>query len=220
MPVSTFSAAVHITPVVVKTFARHGKRLAKKRNEEHAEEAQDDILFDEQVSWLVGNRCLICSQSISYRESIHRAGHAKQGRVSSKIVRQPEYLVYLLTRRSCNTHVVAPYWAAVAPVCIPLRSCNEAADVLIEWFGPDELKAVVGGERWWQVRGLDGIDGEWITQKDFLSDEKVHPPSGRKLSDDDETVLRMEKLDRVMVHLFALLVIFVLTIPLALCSRG
>ncbi|KAJ7904704.1 Alpha/Beta hydrolase protein [Mycena olivaceomarginata] len=170
MPVSTFSAAVHITPVVVKTFARHGKRLANKRNEEHAEEAQDDILFDE-------------------------AFHIVKAFIELGTQNKVESL-----QKFCNTHVVAPYWAAVAPVCIPLRSCNEAADVLIEWFGPDELKAVVGGERWWQVRGLDGIDGEWITQKDFLSDEKVHPPSGRKLSDDDETVLKMEKLDRVMLY--------------------
>lgn len=49
MPVSTLSAAVHITPVVIKTFVRHGKRLARKRNEKHADKAQDDILFDEQV---------------------------------------------------------------------------------------------------------------------------------------------------------------------------
>ncbi|KAF7355479.1 putative lipase esterase from carbohydrate esterase family ce10 [Mycena sanguinolenta] len=86
------------------------------------------------------------------------------------------------------------------PFAFPSHSCNEAADILIDWFGPDELKAVVGGERWWQVRGLDGIDGEWITQKDYLTDEKVHGPPGRKLSDDDETILRMEKLDRVMLY--------------------
>jgi hypothetical protein len=49
MPVSTLSAAIHITPVVIKTFLRHGKRLARKRNEKRADEAQDDILFDEQV---------------------------------------------------------------------------------------------------------------------------------------------------------------------------
>ena len=67
----------------------------------------------------------------------------------------------------------APPWAAVSPVQVPLSSCNEAADLLIEWFGPEDLNMVVGGERWWQIRGLDGVDAEWITQKEFLSDKDV-----------------------------------------------
>ncbi|KAJ6515694.1 Alpha/Beta hydrolase protein [Mycena sanguinolenta] len=170
MPVSTLSAAVHITPVVIKTFVQHGKRLASKRNEKRADEAQDDILFDE-------------------------AFHIVKAFIELGTRNRVESL-----QKFCNTHVVSPYWAAVASVCIPLHSCNEAADILIDWFGPDELKAVVGGERWWQVRGLDGIDGEWITQKDYLEDEKAHGPPGRKLTDDDQTVLRMEKLDRVMLY--------------------
>ena len=41
---------------------------------------------------------------------------------------------------------------------IPLSKCNEAADLLIKWFEPKELINIVGGERWWQVRGLDGIE--------------------------------------------------------------
>ncbi|KAJ7714315.1 alpha/beta-hydrolase [Mycena maculata] len=170
MPVSTLSAAVHITPVVIKTFAQHGKRLTTKRKEKRPDEAQDDIFFDE-------------------------AFHIVKAFIELGTRNTVESL-----QAFTNTHVLAPYWASVAAVCIPLKSCNDAADVLIEWFGPDELKAVVGGERWWQVRGLDGVDGEWITQKDYLSDGKVHGPPGRKLSDDDETVLRMEELDRVMLY--------------------
>ena len=75
--------------------------------------------------------------------------------------------------------------------------CNRAADLLIDWFGPEELKHVVGGERWWQVRGLDGVDAEWITEKEYLSDVKID--SEADLSDDQEDILRMESLDRVMV---------------------
>lgn len=26
----------------------------------------------------------------------------------------------------------------------------------------EEFRRVVGGERWWQVRGLDGLEAEWI----------------------------------------------------------
>lgn len=82
---------------------------------------------------------------------------------------------------------------------IPLSSCNRAADVLIEWFDPEELKHVVGGERWWQVRGLDGVDAEWVTEKDYLSDVEVDADS--KLSSSEQDILRMESLDRVMVSI-------------------
>ncbi|PSS35406.1 hypothetical protein PHLCEN_2v1561 [Hermanssonia centrifuga] len=57
---------------------------------------------------------------------------------------------------------------------------------------------IVGGERWWQIRGLDGIDAEWVTEKEFLSDESVH--IGKKLSTEDTNILRMEHLDTVMLY--------------------
>ncbi|KAJ6628840.1 hypothetical protein B0H10DRAFT_1989479 [Mycena sp. CBHHK59/15] len=169
MGVTTGSAALHIAPVVIKTFLRHGKRLAIKQKEQRPEEAQDDIFFDE-------------------------AFHIVKAFIEFGTKNTVESL-----QAFTNTHVPAPPWASVAPVCIPLHSCNDAADILIKWFGPDELKAVVGGEKWWQVRGLEGIDGEWITEKDYLSDDKIDGLPGRKLSDDDRNVLKMEKLDRVMV---------------------
>jgi hypothetical protein len=87
----------------------------------------------------------------------------------------------------------------VSPVIIPLSCCNRSADTLIEWFGPEEINVVVGGERWWQVRGLDGIDGEWITERRYLSSAKG--PSGPKLSATDLDIVRMADLEAVMVSL-------------------
>lgn len=78
---------------------------------------------------------------------------------------------------STNTHVPAPFWNTVVPTRIPLSSCNDAADMLItllrrtstpsgsnfsEEEADAEFKRVVGGEKWWQVRGLDGLEAEWI----------------------------------------------------------
>lgn len=104
-----------------------------------------------------------------------------------------------------NTHIPAPPWATVVPVQIPLVTCNKAADWLIEWFGPEELKHVVGGERWWQVRGLDHLDAEWVTQKELLSPEvpaSDHRRPDKKLSTEDKNILRMEDLP-VMVRSLA-----------------
>jgi hypothetical protein len=77
--------------------------------------------------------------------------------------------------------------------------CNRAADTLIDWFGEQEIKVVVGGTRWWQVRGLDGIDAEWITERGYLS--KTYPPGNGKMSSTDADILRMSELDAVMVCL-------------------
>ncbi len=111
-----------------------------------------------------------------------------------------------LTFISTNTHIISPPWASVSPVIIPLSSCNDAADLLINWFSPDELKKIVGGERWWQVRGLDGVDAEWVADKKMLNydndvEETISTVSagGRKLSDDETDILRMDPLDKVLV---------------------
>ncbi|KAF7301841.1 AB hydrolase superfamily protein C4A8.06c [Mycena indigotica] len=95
-----------------------------------------------------------------------------------------------------NTHVPSPYWAVVAPVSIPLTTCNASADYLIDWFGPEELKSVVGGERWWQVRGLQGVDAEWITQKHLLPDTKDDDTLDEATND----IRRMDSLERVMLY--------------------
>lgn len=78
--------------------------------------------------------------------------------------------------------------------------CNDAADLLVDWFGPEELKYVVGGERWWQVRGLDGVDCEWIAElEDIDQKREVKTDDGKPLSDEDANIKKMEGLETVMV---------------------
>lgn len=89
----------------------------------------------------------------------------------------------------------------VAPVCVPLRSCNQAADLLIQWFGPEDLKLVVGGEKWWQVRGLDGIDAGWITEKSHLGPESVHLDAASQYSETEKLIMTMEQLKTTMASL-------------------
>ncbi|KAJ3533909.1 hypothetical protein NMY22_g7140 [Coprinellus aureogranulatus] len=101
-----------------------------------------------------------------------------------------------------NTRVPSPYWVAVCPVQVPLSSCNEAADALIEWFGPEELKHVVGGERWWQVRGLNGIDAEWIAEREHIGEDPVPEAElGKTLSKEEQDIVRMEKLESLMFYI-------------------
>ncbi|KZV93411.1 alpha/beta-hydrolase [Exidia glandulosa HHB12029] len=63
-----------------------------------------------------------------------------------------------------NTHVPNPLGCAVHALQIPMESCNAAAKLLIDVLGEDIH--VVGGSKWWQVRGMDGLDAEWLATKD------------------------------------------------------
>ncbi|KAI5124948.1 hypothetical protein M0805_007375 [Coniferiporia weirii] len=178
MPLNTLSAAVHITPAVVKTFYEHYKHkasnFAKSRD---GAEATDDVLFDE-------------------------AFHTVKSFIELSTHNTVESL-----QAFTNTHILSPPWAAVSPVLIPFEPCNKAADLLLEWFDPDELIQIVGGERWWQVRGLDGVEGEWVTERKFLKESgmaekmrKQRKERGRNMTDIEMDVLKMDTLDRVMLY--------------------
>lgn len=56
-----------------------------------------------------------------------------------------------------NSRIPAPPWIFVERVVVPLSTCNAAATNLIKAFGGEEMtKQVVGGTKWWQVRGIHG----------------------------------------------------------------
>ncbi|KAH6915136.1 lipase/esterase [Coprinopsis sp. MPI-PUGE-AT-0042] len=183
MPVNTASAAVHIapgelhpcdtytklTPSVVVDTFVKHKKRKRVRQKTGKEAPQDDVIFD-QVFHIV--KAFI---ELGTKNTIEEL------------------------QAFTNTHIPSPYWTAVVPVTIPLYSCNEAADVLIDWFGPDELKHVVGGERWWQVRGLDGVEGEWLAEREHL-DQEEGEATGRSLERENEDILRMENLESVMLY--------------------
>ncbi|KAI0291222.1 hypothetical protein B0F90DRAFT_1778139 [Multifurca ochricompacta] len=65
-----------------------------------------------------------------------------------------------------NIRTPSPPWVHVVRLIIPMASCDEAAVHLIKLFGgEDVMKRVVGGTKWWQVRGIRGLDAEWISAK-------------------------------------------------------
>ncbi|KAL5508275.1 hypothetical protein ACEPAH_5894 [Sanghuangporus vaninii] len=180
MPLNTVSAAVHITPTVVKTFYKHYSRKASKVAEGNREEgATDDVLYD---------------------EAFH---------IVKSFIELGTYNTVESLQEFTNTHILSPPWAAVSPVLIPFKTCNKAADLLVDWFSdPDELERVVGGQKWWQVRGLDGVEGEWVTERNLLKEvgsaERIRrreEMKGRSLSDDEADIMRMDSLETVMFYI-------------------
>ncbi|KAJ1305863.1 hypothetical protein OPQ81_010586 [Rhizoctonia solani] len=61
-----------------------------------------------------------------------------------------------------NTRIPSPPWVHCVRVMIPLSCCDEAAPLLLQALGgPD----AVGGSKWWQVRGVKGVDAQWVAVK-------------------------------------------------------
>ncbi|KZT21084.1 alpha/beta-hydrolase [Neolentinus lepideus HHB14362 ss-1] len=65
-----------------------------------------------------------------------------------------------------NTRTPSPPWVRVVRLLVPMSVCEEAAVYLIKALGGEDVaKRVVGGTKWWQVRGLKGVNCEWIVAK-------------------------------------------------------
>lgn len=72
-----------------------------------------------------------------------------------------------------NQHLPSPPTVLVLPMLIPLSTCHEAAKHLIQVLGgPEQARKIAGGTEWWQVRGIRGIEGEWIAEKKQLKEEE------------------------------------------------
>ncbi|KAA1109852.1 hypothetical protein PGTUg99_035829 [Puccinia graminis f. sp. tritici] len=96
--------------------------------------------------------------------------------MSQKITQYPVEDV----QRLGNTFQPAPWSVRVIRVSIPASTCSSAAEYLTAAFGPDEIKNLIGGRQWWQLRGnKDGsVEGEWIAMKRDLP----RSPSSRSVS--------------------------------------
>ncbi|KAG8768394.1 hypothetical protein FRC12_005594 [Ceratobasidium sp. 428] len=84
-----------------------------------------------------------------------------------------------------NTRIPSPPWVHTVRVLIPLSCCDDAAPLLLQALGgPD----AVGGSKWWQVRGVRGVDAQWVAVKrDWREAERR-----RKQRQDDSTLRRRD----------------------------
>ncbi|KAJ7169077.1 hypothetical protein C8R43DRAFT_982176 [Mycena crocata] len=75
-----------------------------------------------------------------------------------------------------NTRTPSPPWVHVVRLTIPMSCCDDAARYLITALGGEDVAAkVVGGCKWWQVRGVSGVDAQWVTaKKDWQEAKRRH----------------------------------------------
>jgi len=151
MTITTLSTASHITPTVIQTFFQHYYRQARKSKEDRHLEATDEFLFDQ--AFHIVKRFI---------------GLGTNDTVES-------------LQAFTNTRIPGQPFSTTIRVLIPLHSCDQAARALIDYFGPEDLKNIVGGETWWQVRSegtgagaiAGGVEGEWIAMTSDWKKAKI-----------------------------------------------
>ena len=82
----------------------------------------------------------------------------------------------------------SPPWVHVVRLMVPMSTCDDAATHLIAALGGEEMtKRIVGGTKWWQMRGVQGVDCQWIAarkdwqeakrkRKEYEANHKSPPP--------------------------------------------
>ena len=116
-----------------------------------------------------------------------------------------EHLTNLPILFSTNTHIPSPYWFKVVPTTIPLSLCDRAASIITDLLGTEGVLKVLGGRKWWTLRGAEGVEAEWIAMKADVRgvpyDQIKKPIDGE---DNDPSLgscaQAMDQLQRVMVR--------------------
>ncbi|KAH9485586.1 AB hydrolase superfamily protein C4A8.06c [Psilocybe cubensis] len=75
-----------------------------------------------------------------------------------------------------NTRTPSPPWTHMVRVLVPMSCCEDAAPYLITALGGEDVaQRLVGGVKWWQVRGVNGVDAQWLTaRKDWQDAKRRH----------------------------------------------
>ena len=79
-----------------------------------------------------------------------------------------------------NTRTPSAPWMLVKRLLVPMSCCDQAAVHLIDVLGGEQkTRELVGGTKWWQVRGLKGYvshawDASWSS-----ADCQLHPSVSR-----------------------------------------
>lgn len=153
----TRRAGLQLAPVVLETLVRHYFKRVKKRNEQ--EKVVNQLMQDE----------------LLYHEAFN---------IIKKFFEVASFHTVEELQAFSNTRTPSPPWVRAVRVLIPVSCCDEAAPYLIQALGGEEhAKRIVGGTKWWQVRGIPGIDAEWMTaRKDWQEAKKRYKSQSKNNS--------------------------------------
>ncbi|KAJ7686541.1 hypothetical protein B0H17DRAFT_1013522 [Mycena rosella] len=137
----TTQAGLKIGPIVLETLVKHYfDRLRRKTQEDKdnpvTQLRQDELLYDEAFSIV---KAFLDAASYHTVEDVQAFG---------------------------NTRTPSPPWVHVVRLIVPVSCCDDAAQYLITALGGEDVaRQMVGGCKWWQVRGVPGVDAQWVTAR-------------------------------------------------------
>ncbi|KAI0079263.1 alpha/beta-hydrolase [Panus rudis PR-1116 ss-1] len=134
-------AGIKIGPILLDTLVKHYfERILNSSSSQRKEVTQlrkDELLYDEAF-----NIVKVRSNTFSIAHPVEEL------------------------QKFSNMRTPSPPWVLVVKVTVPMSCCDDAAGYLIKVLGGVEMtKRLVGGTKWWQVRGVQGVDAEWIASK-------------------------------------------------------
>ncbi|KIL68736.1 hypothetical protein M378DRAFT_70444 [Amanita muscaria Koide BX008] len=149
MPLNTLTTEVGLKlgPVLLETLVKHYfDRLKKSADPASTQLKQDELLYHEAFN------------------------------VVKEFMRAASFHSVEELQAFSNTRTPSPPRTHIVRLRIPMSCCDKAAPYLIQALGGEEhARTVVGGVKWWQVRSMDGIEGQWITsKKDWREAQKRH----------------------------------------------
>ncbi|RSH93472.1 hypothetical protein EHS25_007828 [Saitozyma podzolica] len=152
-PFGTFSVALATTPTVVSTFFSH--ILSRRRRRSAARKSIAD-----------GGAGGGPEAELSYEEGL---------KVVRRFIEFASHRGVEEVQAFTAMQVPTPHWVRRKTVTIPQPIIERAETILakhLSSYGPDGTNGgglkLVGGERWWRVRGR-ALEGEWVEmQKDYL----------------------------------------------------
>ncbi|KAJ7772099.1 hypothetical protein DFH07DRAFT_803704 [Mycena maculata] len=136
----TTQAGLKIGPIVLETLVKHYfdrlKHKAQESDKPVNQLRQDELLYDEAFN------------------------------IVKAFLNAASYHTVEEVQAFANTRTPSPPWVHVVRLIVPLSCCDEAAQILITALGgEDSARRIVGGCKWWQVRGIHGVDAQWVTAK-------------------------------------------------------
>ncbi|KAH9942207.1 alpha/beta-hydrolase [Epithele typhae] len=154
----TRQAGFKLGPVILETLVKHYFERHAKENEEEKPGStklkREELLYDEAFNII--KTFLAASQKHTVEE----------------------------LQQFSNTRTPAPPWVHTVRLLVPMSCCDEAATYLINALGGEETtKRIVGGTKWWQVRGMKGVDAEWIAAKKDWEEAKKKQKTRRASMD-------------------------------------
>ncbi|KAK7036461.1 hypothetical protein VNI00_011658 [Paramarasmius palmivorus] len=148
MPVNALTRKVglRVGPVVLETLVKHYFDRIKKDFQQKEDGKEKD-----------GNSVQLRQDELLYDEAFNVIKAFLEAASHHTVEEMQEF---------SNYRTISPPWVHVVRLVVPTSCCNDAAGYLITALGGEDVaRRVVGGVKWWQVRGIDGVDAQWITAK-------------------------------------------------------